>query len=164
MTRSPRATVAVATMLLAACVDEPVRPSSTVSPTPLELRVEPAQPRAGDTVLVRVRWVSQARGATRVASFGGQLLFDPTALIRITPAQQSPGIRAVNAEAGRLRVAAVALGGFPDGELLAERFVVRQTKGVGTLRFVLLEATGTDFSRQLPADPTQRQAQPRARP
>jgi hypothetical protein len=91
--------------------------------------------------------------ASQVGAFTMRLAFDATRLAFTPTGTTVVGTGAASATGGVVKIASVAIDGFPSGPLFAARFTIREptTDALGTLRLTVDELSGVDFSNRLPA-------------
>ncbi|MEO7084008.1 MAG: hypothetical protein ABI442_16645 [Gemmatimonadaceae bacterium] len=127
------ASLAVAIVGIAACTEP--RAAAVATPAPVlaaRLELSDSAPRAGDSLLVRLRLNGAA--ASKIVSFTGGLSYDSTMLRFVSETALADGAtRVSNPAAGLIRAAGVNANGFADGVLAEYRFVVVNPQGVHRL-------------------------------
>lgn len=154
--------IAMLTVALTACQDQPARTTGPVPPPPqsggvsASVTVDNLSARVGQTVRVRVE-VQVGTGSTfKVGSFTGRLRFDPARLAFRTENAISDGLRVANAAGapqGEIRFAGASPSGFNTLVLYDGTFEVKTANYAQNLRLQMEELSAalslTNLSTQL---------------
>lgn len=150
MPRLHRSLVLAVVLLVGACREGAVSSAPADSPVPVLLEAKVMVERTGTSALVTLA-VDAPTGATKIGSFTGSLVFDPTVLAFVEEMSMNDGVlRAANPARGVVRVAGASTGGIAATRLASFRFVLLDTTRATGLRFDIAELHETTRGDLLP--------------
>ena len=154
--------LAVLSMALGACDQEPLKSKSPAEPPPLTqgvqafVQVDNDQAQPGDRINVYVRVQMGTESQAKLGSYTGRLRFDPAAVAWVSDQPINDGLRVTNpkgADGGDVRFAGASATGFNDLALYHGVFEVRKAGYMTDLRAEMEElssaATLGDLKPQL---------------
>jgi hypothetical protein len=139
--------IALVSLSLTACQDEPARLTGSTPPPPQQgvaafVTVDNTSAAVGQTVRVRVEVQVGTEANFKVGSFTGRLRFDPSRLAFRSENAISDGLRVANANGaagGEIRFAGASPGGFNTLVLYDGSFEVRSAGYMQTLQLQMEE-------------------------